>query len=355
VIATDRLLPFTLPAELEAREPPEARGLRRDQVRLLVSSRADDRLVQARFADLPDFLRPGDLLVANDSATLPAALTASFAARDGRRSGGEIALHLSTRLSGRLWVVEPRSAEVAPGEALALPGGGVATLLARHGGSCRLWVARLDLPAPLLEYLGRWGRPIAYSYARGSWPLEMYQTVYARAPGSAEMPSAGRAFSPEVLSRLAGEGVGFATLTLHTGVSSLEEHEPPYAERYAVPPSTAEAVRATRAAGGRVIAVGTTAVRALESAVDARGRIVPRRGWTELIVTPARGVRVVDGLLTGFHEPKASHLAMLEAIAGRAQLERAYRTALEGGYLWHEFGDLHLVLPDRPLAAAAAA
>ena len=158
------------------------------------------------------------------------------------------------------------------------------------------------------------------------------------------MPSAGRAFTPDVLEQLAHRGVEFLTLTLHTGVASLEEHEPPYEEAYHVPPETANAVQAARAAGGRVIAVGTTVVRALESAADERGRVIASRGWTDLVITPERGVRVVDTLLTGFHEPRATHLAMLEAIAGRAHLERAYRVALEGRYLWHEFGDLHLIL-----------
>jgi S-adenosylmethionine:tRNA ribosyltransferase-isomerase len=339
MIATERLLDFALPAELEAHEPPEARGLRRDEVRLLVSSHGGDRIVHAQFAELPDFLRPGDLLVANDSATLPAALTAR------RADGSAVALHLSTRLPGQLWVVEPRKTAVAPGEALALPGGGTATLLAPYADSRRLWVARLDLPVPVLDYLHRWGRPIAYPYVRGAWPLEMYQTVYANEPGSAEMPSAGRALSADVIERLTHRGVGFVTLTLHTGVSSLEEHESPYAEPYAVPPQTADAVQAARASGGRVVAVGTTVVRALESAADEHGHVVESRSWTDLVVTPERGVRVVDGLLTGFHEPRASHLAMLEAIAGRAHLEKAYRAALDGGYLWHEFGDLHLILP----------
>jgi S-adenosylmethionine:tRNA ribosyltransferase-isomerase len=335
----ESVLEFTLPAELEAREPPEARGLRRDQVRLLVSYRGDNRVVHARFADLPDFLRRGDLLVANDSATLPAALFAR------REDGSEICLHLSTALSGRLWVVEPRKTTAEAGELLALPGGGAAILLAPYLETRRLWVARLDLPEPAIAYLQRWGRPIAYPYVRGAWPIEAYQTVYAREPGSAEMASAGRAFSPDVLERLAHAGVGFVTLTLHTGVSSLEQHEPPYEERFVVPPETAEAVRATKEVGGRVIAVGTTVVRALESAADENGHVTASRGWTDLVVTPERGVRVVDGLLTGFHEPKATHLAMLEAIAGREHLETAYGAALEGRYLWHEFGDLHLILP----------
>ena len=339
MIASQCPLEFILPPELEAREPPEARGLKRDEVRLLVTRSSGDRIVHGRFRDLPRLLQPGDLLVANDSATLPAALSAQ------RQDGSALMLHLSTHLPGQLWVVEPRRVDATQGEILALPGEARATLLAPYAASRRLWIAQLDLPRPVLDYLGRWGRPISYPYVLGSWPLEYYQTVYASEPGSAEMPSAGRAFSPDVLEELAHRRIGFATLTLHTGVASLEDHEPPYAEWYRVPVETAEAVQAVRASGRRVIAVGTTVVRALESAADERGRVLPGRDWTELVITPQQGVRVVDGLLTGFHEPRASHLAMLEAIAGRPHLEQAYRAALEGRYLWHEFGDLHLILP----------
>lgn len=334
-----RLLDFTLTPDLEAHEPPEARGLQRDQVRLLVSHYRDDRIAHARFDDLPTFLQPGDLLVANDSATLPAALTAR------RADGSTIALHLSTRLPGGLWVVEPRKVTITPPETLSLVGGGTATLLAPYAESVRLWVARLDLPVPTLTYLREWGRPIAYPYVPDPWPLTMYQTVYAQEPGSAEMPSAGRAFSHDVLARLAERGVGFSTLTLHTGVASLESHERPYEEPFVVPPATAEAVQAARLTGRRVIAVGTTVVRALESAADEHGRVIPTRAWTDLVITPERGVKVVDGLLTGFHEPEASHLDMLSAIAGREHLAVAYRAAIEGRYLWHEFGDLHLIVP----------
>ena len=334
----DGLLDFALPAELEAHEPPEARGLRRDQVRLLVTYREDDTIVHAQFTDLPTFLARGDLLVINDSGTLPAELTAR------RADGAEFPLRLSTRLPAQHWVVEPREVRVAGGEALSLPGGGAATLLAPHAKSARLWVARLDLPGPILPYLLRWGRPIRYPYVPESWQLEMYQTVYSRKLGSAEMPSAGRPFTRDMIQRLQDRGVGLARLTLHTGVSSLEQHEPPYAEAYQVPPETARAVRAARESGGRVIAVGTTVVRALESTVDEQGQVTTAGGWADLVVTPARGVRAVDGLLTGFHEPAATHLAMLEAIASREHLVKAYRAALEGRYRWHEFGDLHLIL-----------
>lgn len=329
---------FTLPEALEAHEPPEARGVRRDQVRLLVSDHRRGRIVHARFADLPDFLVSGDLLVVNDSATLPAALTAR------RHDGTSVALHLSTRLPAGLWVVEPRKVVAQRGELLDLPGGAVATLLVPYPASRRLWVAALELPEPVIDYLRRWGRPITYPYVRGEWPLEAYQTIYAREPGSAEMPSAGRAFTPDVFARLGTRGIRTARITLHTGVASLEGDEAPYEEHYEVPARTADLVNDTRRAGGRVIAVGTTVVRALESAADEAGRVLATRGWTDLVIMPRRGVRVIDGLLTGFHEPKSTHLAMLEAIAGRDHVEQAYRAALDGGYLWHEFGDLHLML-----------
>lgn len=331
-------LDFILPADLEAREPPEARGLRRDQVRLLVSYRADNRIVHARFDGLPDFLAPGDLIVVNDSATLAAKLPARVP------DGAEIALHLSTRLAAGRWVVEPREAQVTVPMLLALPTGGQATLLAPYPGSARLWIARLDLPTPFLDYLHRWGRPIAYSYVDRPWPIDAYQTIFAAEPGSAEMPSAGRPFSQTVVDRLTDRGVGLATITLHSGVASLERHEPPYAEAYRVPVETVAAIEAAQDAGRRVIAVGTTVVRALESAADDRGRLRAAHGWTDLVVTPSRGVRVVDALLTGFHEPRATHLAMLEAIAGRRHLEKAYQAAIAGHYLWHEFGDVHLIL-----------
>ena len=339
---TIRPLDFQLPESLEARVPPEARGLARDDVRLLVSYRDGDRLVHTRFRQLAEFLGPGDLIVVNDSITIPAALNAT------RANGDELKLHLSTRVGPDTWVVEPRKTSVHVGERLSLPAGTYAEasveITAPHHGSTRLWRARLDLPLQWPAYLEAHGRPIAYDYVDGEWPLAMYQTVYGTNPGSSEMPSAGRAFSGRVMEQLRRKGVGISPITLHTGVASLEDHEPPYEEWFDVPTATADAIASARAVGGRVIAVGTTVVRALETAAEATGIVIPRTGWTDLIVTPERGVRTVDGMLTGFHEPKASHLAMLEAIAGRDHLTVTYEAALTGGYLWHEFGDLHLIL-----------
>jgi S-adenosylmethionine:tRNA ribosyltransferase-isomerase len=329
---------FVLPAELEAHEPPEARGLGRDEVRLLVSYRESGRILHRRFTDLPDVLAAGDLLVVNDSATLPAALTA-------RRPGGAaVALHFSTALTASLWIVEPRGVTLDAGETLALPAGGTARMLAPYPDSQRLWIAQLRLPARAVDYLLDQGRPITYPYVRGSWALAMYQTVYAREFGSAEMPSAGRAFTEGLLARAQSRGIGVAHLTLHTSVASLERDEPPIEEWYRVPAATAAALDTARRRGGRIVAVGTTVVRALESAADQAGRVTASEGWTGLVVAPPRTIRTVDGLLTGFHEPRASHLAMLAAFAGRTHLAAAYRAALDGRYLWHEFGDLHLIL-----------
>jgi S-adenosylmethionine:tRNA ribosyltransferase-isomerase len=336
---------------LPAAEPPEARGLARDEVRLMVA-RGRAPLVHARFVDLPRFLRAGDLLVVNESATLPAALKAT------RADGTRVDVHLSTpepdAVAGRgvrrrpeRWIVELRRGGERfrggrAGERLELDGGGRAVLVAPYLSAGRLWVARLLLPKPLHDFLAEHGAPIRYAHQPHDRPLADHQTIFAREPGSAEMPSAGRPFSPRVLARLPA-GVGVAPVVLHTGVSSLERGERPYPERYTVPPATAARVNAAR----RVIAVGTTVTRALETVAAADGTVAPGSGWTSLTITPERGVSAVDGLITGWHEPDASHLLLLEAVAGRELVERSYAAALATGYRWHEFGDSHLLLRDR--------
>jgi S-adenosylmethionine:tRNA ribosyltransferase-isomerase len=349
-------LAFDLPPELEAHEPPEARGLRRDEVRLLVSYRSTDRIVHDRFHRIGEFLRAGDVVVINTSGTLPAALNAA------RSDGSPIELHLSTQLPADIWIVELRRPgekgtqpfyQATRDEMLQLPEGATATLFApyaldrqtaSHGGA-RLWLAALQVPGPLPGYLQRNGFPIRYSYVPHAWPIDYYQTVYATEMGSAEMPSAGRPFTPELITQLVARGVQFAPLLLHAGVASLESHEPPYEEYYRVSPETAQAVNAARTLDKRIIAVGTTVVRALETVTDEENITHPGEGWTRLVITPERGIRSVNALLTGWHEPRATHLAMLETLAGREHLQIAYREALRERYLWHEFGDVHLILP----------
>ncbi len=325
---------FTAASARFAPVPAEERGAARDDVRLLVAS--DDGVVHARFADLPQHLRAGDLLVVNDSATLAAATDAVSATR------GTVVLHAAARVDDRTWVVELRTApdarrsvlDAGAGERLRA-GAVTLTLLGPHadGGSSptgrgtRLWRAGAD------------------GDLEGRHPLQAYQSVFAVRPGSAEMASAGRPFTTALVTELVSRGVGVAPVTLHTGVSSQEAGEAPQPERFAVPATTARLVTATRAGGGRVVAVGTTVTRALESAVGPGGDVVARSGWTERVVTPADPPRVVTGLVTGWHDPQASHLLLLEAVAGAALVQQAYDAAVAAGYLWHEFGDSALFLP----------
>ncbi|MFD5589204.1 S-adenosylmethionine:tRNA ribosyltransferase-isomerase [Streptomyces sp. NPDC057413] len=358
-------LALRVPEELSARVPVEQRGpgLDRDAVRLLVSR--GTAVSHHAFVELPRLLRAGDLLVVNTSATLAAAV-------DGRVGHARVVVHFSTRGEDGRWAVElrepdgrgttrawarPSSAGVPlraragiPAEEVECPGGVRLVLeepVSERG--TRLWWAR-PAGGDVLALMRRHGRPIRYAYTERDQPLSAYQTVFALpgpdGAGSAEMPSAARPFTARLVAELVSRGVQFAPVTLHTGVASPEAHEPPYPERFAVPEASARVINAVRAGDGRVIAVGTTAVRAVESAVGAGGVVRARAGWTDLVVTPGRGVRVVDGLLTGLHEPAASHLLMLEAVAGRAAVARAYEEALRGLYLWHEFGDVHLILPE---------
>ena len=353
-------LAFELTPANEATAP----AAERDDVRLLVAQRGRP-LVHDMFRGLPAHLRAGDLLVVNTSATIPAALSAGdlelhlstplpaaegdrSAAHDGRgaATSGAAAQGPSSRPR---WVVELRRNGARfrggrAGQVLELPGGATAELVAPYLSPGRLWIATLDLPAPLLDYLAEHGRPIAYANLPHQRPLEDLQTIFADEPGSAEMPSAGRPFSQRVLDDLLAHGIQVAPLVLHTGVSSLELGERPYPERYRVPPLTATRVNAHRAAGGRVIAIGTTVVRALETVAADDVSVEAGEGWTSLVVTPERGVRAVDGLITGWHEPDASHLLMLEALGGHELIERSYVAALACGYRWHEFGDTHLIL-----------
>lgn len=344
---------FHRPTGSDASEPPEARGLARDAVNLLIAR--PGAVSHARFADLGDYLDPGDLLVVNNSATLPAAV-------DGRRAGRLIAVHFSTERAEKLWVVELRPdgpatghlPDIRPGERIELPGG--AALVVRSSypqpgvDGARLWTARVALEGPdggVVSYLARYGRPIKYSYVPRQWPLHYYQTVFARHPGSAEMASAARPFTAELVTALVGAGVTVAPVTLHAGVASAQSGEPPVPELFNVPPATARLVNLTHASGGRVIAVGTTVTRALESAANPDGALHQAVGWTDLVLGTDRPTRVVDGLITGWHDAGASHLLLLEAVAGPELVTAAYRTAVEHGYLWHEFGDSALLLPDR--------
>lgn len=349
---------FKLPPELEASEPPEARGLRRDEVRLMVSNYSTDKVRHTRFDHLAEYLSEGDVLVVNTSRTRSSALLAA------RKDGVVIELHVSTHLDDDQWTVEARSIsetgktkhleDARAGEVLSVHGGAKVVLQTPYISDCNdnstpsetLWLARIDFPPDedADDYLSRYGFPIRYNYVKERWSLDYYQTVYATEVGSAEMPSAGRPFTAELLEQLTLKGIQIAPLILHTGVSNID-HEPPYKEFYRVPSETADIVNTARASGRRIVAVGTTAIRALETVTNADGKTHAGEGWTCLVITPQHGLRSVSALLTGMHEPEASHLAILESLAGLSHIKIAYDEALRSGYLWHEFGDLHLILP----------
>lgn len=330
-----------------APQPAEERGLERDEVRLLVGT--PDGLTHARFRDLPDHLHAGDVLVVNTSATVNAEVDAVL-------DGAPVVVHVAHDLGDGDRVVELRS---APDAARALLGAGPGDVV--HVGDVRLvlrdpWPGRASSPTGSGNRLWRasvrgdlerqlaWnGRPIAYGYLDRRYPLEAYQTVFGRHPGSAEMASAGRPFTDALVTRLVTAGVAFAPVLLHTGVSSQEAGEAPGPEWFEVSPSSARTINAAREAGGRVVAVGTTATRAVESAVLGR-HVVASRGWTSRVVTPAQPPRVVDGLVTGWHDPMASHLLLVESVAGERLTQAAYDAAVAEGYLWHEFGDAALLL-----------
>lgn len=344
---------FSSPDDRTATEPPELRGVQRDAVRLMIATPAG--IQHTIFFCLAEHLRAGDVLVVNTSATMPGQL-------DGSRNGVPVIVHIANRLPDGTRVVELRSAPDAATpildgrvrEQIDLPGDGLIELIAPYpksgssptGFGSRLWRARVSAPGKLSRYLCEQARPIGYGYLSASFPISAYQTIFALHPGSAEMPSAGRPFSAELVTRLVAQGVIFAPVTLHTGLSSQDAGEAPQPEWFEVTEATADVINSSRARGGRVIAVGTTATRAVESAAQPDGTVAAATGWTDLVISPDRPVRVVDGLITGWHNPEASHLLLVESVAGAELTQHAYDAAVAEHYLWHEFGDSCLLLKE---------
>ena len=347
-------LRFELPDELLAREPPEKRGLSRDGVRLLAADRGTGTVVHSRFDRIGDFLRPGDCLVFNASRTLPATLRAT------QVGGAELLIRLARRNEDDTWSVLPLSLEEEPwladlrGARLKFGTGAaeslVAEVLDRDPLVDRLWRVRFSRGgSDLMGCLSRLGQPVRYWYSAAPWDLDYYQTVYASEPGSMEMPSAGRAFSWQVLLGLRRRGITTAFLILHAGLSSyldeaFDAGHPASVEPFRLEAEAAAAINAAKARGGRIIAVGTTVVRTLETIAAGDGRVRAQTGRTCLRITPGHSLRAVDGLLTGFHEPHASHLDLLSAFMPPDRLGKVYAEALDGKYLWHEFGDANLIL-----------
>jgi S-adenosylmethionine:tRNA ribosyltransferase-isomerase len=340
-------LDFSLPESSIATVPAERRGTGREDVRLMVTHRTSRFIEHERFSRIDRHLTTGDVVVVNTSATVPAAIDART------EDGMTLKVHFASPAAGGLWTVEVRTpiegGGTKPGpdlspQTLRMTGGGSLHLLAKSPTTPRLWVAEVDTPREVLEYLSAHGAPIRYAPGP-AWPLADYQTVFATESGSAEMPSAARPFTAELVTRLVSQGIAVVPTVLHAGVSSYEEGEKPGEERYEVSSTAAAVINTMRTSGGRVVAVGTTVVRALESVSDDAGIVHPGRGVTDVLITPQSGVRAVDGLLTGWHEPRSSHLELLEAFISRDHLETIYEEAKVTGYLWHEFGDELLILP----------
>jgi S-adenosylmethionine:tRNA ribosyltransferase-isomerase len=343
---------FTLPPELSAKEPPERRGLGRDQVQLMVIDRLTHRVEHTQFNQLGQFLRPGDLLVFNTSRTLPASLDGCAAP-----TGPCMEIRLAQHLPDDSWLAlllcqsgDPFACGLHSGVQLDFGQGLMGTVGDRNPNIPRLWNIRFSKSGTeLLDILYRLGRPIRYEYVSAPWNLDYYQTVYAKEPGSAEMPSAGRAFTWKLLLELKRQGIETAPIVLHTSLSSymddeLDAQHPASEEEYFISETTAEKINRTHQQGGRLIAVGTTVVRALESVADETGKVQAGHGYTRLHISADHQLKTVDGLLTGMHEPEASHLDLLTAFLPANQIQEAYEDAVQRRYLWHEFGDLNLIV-----------
>jgi len=349
-VAAPLIIQFDLPQHLSCPKPTEERNIARDDVRLMITKNSG-RIDHTTFDHLTDFLRKGDVLVVNTSATVPSALPVLLP------NGKQGKLHVSTKLNYRKWLVEIREVKGnktvrwnggSAGMVFTLPSAARAKLSHRfheNEQALHLWIADFDIDQPMQKYLSVNAQPIQYENLDRQYPLSYYQTFFSFHPGSAEMPSAGRAFTGGLIERLITKGVTIAPILLHTGVSSLEEGELPYPEYMEVDPITASVINTAKGQGRRIIAVGTTVVRAIETAINNEGHLLPYQGNTELFIDHNYIMKCVDGLLTGFHEPKASHLHMLQSMGGFDHIDRAYREAIRTGYEWHQFGDLHLILP----------
>jgi S-adenosylmethionine:tRNA ribosyltransferase-isomerase len=336
----------TQPRLAAATAPIESTGRERHDVSLLVASA--DATIDTRFHRMAEHLSAGDVLVVNDSATEPAAM-------DGCHRGVDGGIHVSGPTDDGRWVVELRRADRSGPILTALRGDridvadGSFTLCQpteKTETGVRLWAAVWNGRHDLTETLRRSGRPIRYGYVPDSWPTDAYRTLFGRRRrefSSAEMPSAARPFTTRVVGDLERRGIEIAHITLHTGVSSLESHEAPRPERFEVDARAVTLINQALSHGRRVVAVGTTSARAVESAaID--DSVAPVSGCTDLVLSTDRPTRVVNGIVTGWHPPEASHLDLLEAVAGPKTVSHAYRTASELGYRSHEFGDSCLLL-----------
>ncbi|MYL32450.1 S-adenosylmethionine:tRNA ribosyltransferase-isomerase [Pontibacillus yanchengensis] len=333
---------FHIPEFLHAEVPPEHKGMSRDEVRLMVLQEDEDSAYHKRFEEIDQFLEDGDVIVLNNSRTIPPVLKGCL----GKQN---VEIRLSRKISTNQWEALLLGTFRQINVPIQFPEGLEATISGLGSEPPLVTLSFSKGGSSLLDYIYRYGEPVRYEYIHHPWPLETYQTVYGAIPGSVEMPSAGRAFTWDLLSKLKAKGVQTTYIQLHAGLSYYEQNRWPnpknHPEAFNVPEETARLITQAKQNSNRVIAVGTTVVRALESAVNEHGEVKAISGITRLYIDQNHRVITVDGLLTGFHEPEASHLHMLTAFLPEKKLMKAYGEALHKGYLWHEFGDMNLILP----------
>ncbi|MGR3766230.1 S-adenosylmethionine:tRNA ribosyltransferase-isomerase [Rossellomorea sp. NS-SX7] len=333
---------FSIPEQLNASTPIELTGKNRDEVKLMVLNRKTGACIHSHFDQLPAHLKKGDVLVVNNSRTIPASL-------QGKQGNRQVEVRLSRKVSSNEWDALILGCMYDTRLPISF-GDGVKAVMTGKGSENPLIRLAFNVEgAVFYDFLYREGQPVRYEYIDTPWPLDKYQTVYGSVPGSVEMASAGRAFSWKLISQLRAEGIEVVCLQLHAGLSYYgDDHWPTptnHPEEYHLPEETVESIRRAKMNGNRVIAVGTTVVRALETvARDHVGELIAASGVTDLYITKESPLRVVDGLITGLHEPQASHLDLLRAFVPDEHLFRAYRSALAKGYMWHEFGDMNLIL-----------
>ena len=346
---------FYLPDYLQRPKPTETRGIPRDEIRLMVSNISNNHIEHTIFRNIGEYLRPDDVLVINTTGTLNTPLKAMT------KDGISVKVHLSSKQKDNHWAVALRKATeneienfhtVHQGEFLALDGGGSVEIIQpycsknSHQQHLQLWETKIHIEGDLQNYLDENTTPIFPNYIREQYPQSYYQTVFAKEMGSTQLASGGRGFTASLLTRLIAKGIQVVPVLLHIGGGIENIGKPgPFEEYYQVSEVTANTINKARKAGKRIIAIGTTVVRALETVANKDGFIKSGEGKTNKFITPEQGVYAIDGLVTGLQSPKASHLLLIEALTGRQHLEICYQEGIEQSYQWHKFGDVHLILP----------
>lgn len=342
---------FNLTDEQNIKKPHELRGINRDHVKLFVIDRKNARTYHSAFNHLSDFLRRGDLLIFNSGRTLPASLkTVNYKAQQN------LEVRLAEHLPDDSWLVlflyqnkTHFHSNLKPGLKIKFESGLSASIIERNIHNPRLWKIKFSVTGQeLINIFNQIGKPIHYGYISAPLPLEYFLTVFSKDPLTSQMPNAGRAFTWKMIFDLKNKGIDTAFLTIHTGLSSYLDNSKAghlmTEEEYFISASTADKIEAAKISNGRIVAVGTSVVRAIESSALQSGKVIPGHAYTSLRITEEYKLKIADGLITGFHEPEASHLDLISAFLSPAVIKKTYEEAIEKKYLWHEFGDLCLIL-----------